>query len=476
MPRECPRDDALLVHLSYCPLTFPCACAPVDSLPGSLPAIRVLLQRGADPLALVRGSSVTIAPDVKERRSRGFDVASVAKTALSAFRGGRVSFGRSKSRAKAEAKAEARGTPKSTPRAKAAAKKRKGEAEDGAHLGAHGRSRVDSDSIAEERSAEEGDDDGADDAGAAATIPDSGRESPVKKAAEGSGAEGDGAESGGMGCGGMRSGGKGSDGSDARHRVNRLRWEDATRLAVTSAPAAAPPPPSIRIGAVGVALRVGNLEAVAELLEWEWRAKGQVGRSQLDVEFLDPIGAFVALLDVWLQGRQPPLRESARLLGLIVLSCQHVDFSAATSAAKLAAGKLSLGSPAGHVSSHSRALPASSPRNPVLLALKLSVLAKIEARRQADEGRRQRAARVAALKALLECVALSLLEGTQLAAESLEKGRESVWHVGRVRRAPHAQSPRSAPDCALDAIRPPSLRLQGSPSMCFLTALRSPSD
>ena len=35
--------------------------------------------------------------------------------------------------------------------------------------------------------------------------------------------------------------------------------------------------PQVRLGAVNVALAKGNLLCVAELLEWEWRAKGQGG-------------------------------------------------------------------------------------------------------------------------------------------------------------------------------------------------------
>ena len=54
---------------------------------------------------------------------------------------------------------------------------------------------------------------------------------------------------------------------------------------------------------------------------------------------LEPVLAFSKLCEVWLSGRQPGVREAARLLGLIVLSCKHVELSATSSAAKLALGQ-----------------------------------------------------------------------------------------------------------------------------------------
>ena len=209
--------------------------------------------------------------------------------------------------------------------------------------------------------------------------------------------------------------------------------------------------PQIKLQAVHVALGNGNLQCVAELLEWLWRAKAQVcarprpvhtrrgmhcpfapaprcswratsallilftvcglrgeqvGTKKYDVTPIEPVLAFTKLCEVWLNGRQPGMREATRLLGLIVLSCKHVELSAASCAAKLALGKMV---PA------TKELPESTPRNPVMLALKLSVMARLEARRYEAAGRRQRAARLEALRALFECLALALLEGTNFA-------------------------------------------------------------
>ena len=36
--------------------------------------------------------------------------------------------------------------------------------------------------------------------------------------------------------------------------------------------------PQIKLGAVGIALRAGQLSSLAEILHWEWRARGQIGR------------------------------------------------------------------------------------------------------------------------------------------------------------------------------------------------------
>ena len=75
-----------------------------------------------------------------------------------------------------------------------------------------------------------------------------------------------------------------------------------------------------------------------------------------------------------------PTRDAARLIGLLVLSCKHVDFSASAAAIRLGAGK---------------ALPASKPfsadvpRNPVVLALKFAVMARLEVRRHELNGHRQ---------------------------------------------------------------------------------------
>ena len=130
---------------------------------------------------------------------------------------------------------------------------------------------------------------------------------------------------------------------------------------------------------------------------------------------LEPVLAFSKLCEVWLSGRQPGVREAARLLGLIVLSCKHVELSATTSAAKLA-----LGQARGCLETVlvSKPLPPSQPRNPVLLALKLSVMARLEARRHEVDGCRQNAARLVGLQALLECLALALLETTQFAVRA----------------------------------------------------------
>ena len=64
-----------------------------------------------------------------------------------------------------------------------------------------------------------------------------------------------------------------------------------------------------------------------------------MGRERLEVAPLEPVLAFSKLCEVWLSGRQPGVREAARLLGLIVLSCKHVELSATSSAAKLALGQ-----------------------------------------------------------------------------------------------------------------------------------------
>ena len=130
---------------------------------------------------------------------------------------------------------------------------------------------------------------------------------------------------------------------------------------------------------------------------------------------LEPVLAFSKLCEVWLSGRQPGVREAARLLGLIVLSCKHVELSATSSAAKLA-----LGQARGCLETvlASKPLPPSQPRNPVLLALKLSVMARLEARRHEVDGCRQNAARLVGLQALFECLALALLETTQFAVRA----------------------------------------------------------
>ena len=117
---------------------------------------------------------------------------------------------------------------------------------------------------------------------------------------------------------------------------------------------------------------------------------------------LEPVLAFTKLCEVWLGARQPAVREAARLLGLIVLSCKHVELSSQVNT------KLALGKPG-------RPLPLSQPRNPVLLALKFSVMAGLEARRHEIAGWRQKAARLVGLQALFECLALGLLEGPKLA-------------------------------------------------------------
>ena len=64
---------------------------------------------------------------------------------------------------------------------------------------------------------------------------------------------------------------------------------------------------------------------------------------------------------------QPGVRAAARLLGLIVLSCKHVELSVTHCATRVALGK----------TVHGKPLPLTQPRNPVLLALKLSVMARL---------------------------------------------------------------------------------------------------
>ena len=204
--------------------------------------------------------------------------------------------------------------------------------------------------------------------------------------------------------------------------------------------------PQIKLQAVHVALAKGNLLCVAELLESLWRAKGQararnsslahrltlkclvrpsgtksacgwqVGRDGLEVTPLDPVLAFSKLCDVWLSGRQPGVREAARLLGLIVLSCKHVELSATSSQAKLA--KLGQARGCAETLLASKPLPPSQPRHPVLVALKLAVMASLEAGRHEVDGCRQKAARMLGLQALFECLALALLETTQFAVRA----------------------------------------------------------
>ena len=124
---------------------------------------------------------------------------------------------------------------------------------------------------------------------------------------------------------------------------------------------------------------------------------------------LEPVLVFTKLCEVWLSGRQPGVRDAARLLGLVVLSCKHVELSATSSAAKLALGK-PVPAP--------KPLPPSQPRNPVLLALKFSVMARLEARRYEAAGWREKAARLVGLQALFECIALALLESTKHAVRT----------------------------------------------------------
>ena len=142
----------------------------------------------------------------------------------------------------------------------------------------------------------------------------------------------------------------------------------------------------------------------------------QVGRDEVQVTPLDPVLAFSKLCDVWLSGRQPGVREAARLLGLIVLSCKHVELSATSSQAKLA--KLGQARGCAETLLASKPLPPSQPRHPVLVALKLAAMASLEAGRHEVDGCRQKAARMLGLQALFECLALALLETTQLAVRA----------------------------------------------------------
>ena len=132
--------------------------------------------------------------------------------------------------------------------------------------------------------------------------------------------------------------------------------------------------------------------------------------------------AHVHTCTVTLQERHMPLRDAARLIGLLVLSCKHVDFSASTSAGRMASGKAA---PA------SKAIHEEVPRNPVMLALKFAVMARLEARRQEKTGRRQKGAHILGLAAVCEFVALSLLEGTQRAVDDMQRSRDSPWHSGK---------------------------------------------
>ena len=125
---------------------------------------------------------------------------------------------------------------------------------------------------------------------------------------------------------------------------------------------------------------------------------------------------------------QPGVRAAARLLGLIVLSCKHVELSVTHCATRVALGK----------TVHGKPLPLTQPRNPVLLALKLSVMARLEARRHEVAGWRQKAARLIGLAALFESLSLALLEGAKLAIYQMQQSHDSQWVASKVRYQPAA--------------------------------------
>ena len=86
-------------------------------------------------------------------------------------------------------------------------------------------------------------------------------------------------------------------------------------------------------------------------------------------------------------------------------------------AARLALGKTVIGKP----------LPLTQPRNPVLLALKFSVMARLEARRHEVAGWRQKAARLIMLAALFESLSLALLEGVKMSIYQMQQSHDAMW-------------------------------------------------
>lgn len=165
--------------------------------------------------------------------------------------------------------------------------------------------------------------------------------------------------------------------------------------------------------AVGVALQAGHLAAVSELLAAEWRMKApsasSIGFGE-QVEFLEPRQYIPVLLNGWANQSKIAIRNSARLLALIILSSKHVALS----------DRLS------RIAIPGKPLPAEVPRNPVLLALKLSVICRQEARRLELAGRRGRSAKVLILKATLEAVALGILEAAQHAGDEAAASKTNM--------------------------------------------------
>ena len=197
---------------------------------------------------------------------------------------------------------------------------------------------------------------------------------------------------------------------------------------------------------------------MAEILEWMWRSKDQHTSGAQTLELLDPREAIRSLIDVWQRGASKlSLAENSRCLTLLVLSCAD-DASGAGAGAGGGGGdggslaKKLLSGNASRRSSHSLSGRRSAnadrdvarpPRNPVLVALKLSAFCAAEEERLEMAGRRQKAVRVHMLKGMFELVALGLLEGAQVASEEARGDNGSIWSRRKARINPALGAPRA---------------------------------